>query len=239
MIDQFRWAAADPGLVILEGFHAIKHASRFGAELLTVIHNEVRDLDGLAAEVAPDMHNLVQQAATIDADTFSRIFRHPHPTGIAAIARRPAESSLAGWSTAAPVVLLDGPRHLGNIGATIRISAAAGAAGLISVGEVDPWHPAAVRGSAGLHFALPILQATAIPDTSRPIIAFDPDGEDLGNHAPPNNAILAFGSERTGLSETTKAAAAKLVAFPMEEGVSSINLAASVGIGLYMWRLHQ
>ena len=239
MIDQFRWAAADPGLVILEGFHAIKHASRFGAELLTVIHNEVRDLDGLAAEVAPDMHNLVQQAATIDADTFSRIFRHPHPTGIAAIARRPAESSLAGWSTAAPVVLLDGPRHLGNIGATIRISAAAGAAGLISVGEVDPWHPAAVRGAAGLHFALPILHLPKLPETERPIIAFDPNGEDLGDYVPPDSAILAFGSERTGLSDATKASATKLVAFPMEQGVSSINLAASVGIGLYAWRLHR
>ena len=35
-LDEVRGARRDPGLVVLEGFHAVKHAVRFGAELLGV-----------------------------------------------------------------------------------------------------------------------------------------------------------------------------------------------------------
>jgi TrmH family RNA methyltransferase len=238
MIEWFQQATVDPLLVVLEGFHAVKHAHRFGAEVVAVIHDQERVLDQLTA-VAPDMMRVVQQARPVSSEMFAGLFRHPHPTGLAAVARRPLPIDINEIAQASPIVLLDGPRHLGNIGATIRISAAGGASGLIVTGDVDPWHPAALRGSAGLHFALPIIHATEMPTTSRPIIAFDPEGDDAVGYVPPTDAILAFGSERTGLSSATKAAADRLIAFPMKHGVSSINLAASVGIGLYMWRLNQ
>jgi TrmH family RNA methyltransferase len=238
MIEWFRQAIIDPSLVVLEGFHAVKHANRFGADLVGVIHNRERILDQLTL-VAPDMERIIEQADPVDAATFAGLFRHPHPTGFAAVARRPPAVEPSAIPTTSPIVLLDGPRHLGNLGATIRISAAGGASGLVTLGEVDPWHPASVRGSAGLHFALPIIHTTVLPALDRPIIAFDPDGENASGYVPPDNAILAFGSERTGLSDSTKAAAHRLIAFPMRDGVSSINLAASVGIGLYMWRLNQ
>lgn len=237
MIDRFREAANDPSLVILEGFHAVKHAHRCGAEILSIVHSRDKPLTSLIDDTAPEMGPIVARATAVDAGSFGALFRHPHPTGLAAVARRPAAIDIDSIPETAPIVLLDHPRHLGNIGATIRISAAGGAAGFVSVGDVDPWHPAALRGSAGLHFALPILPMPALTTSSRPLIAFDPEGEDATGYTPPTNAILAFGSERTGLSEETKRAADRLIAFPMRPGVSSINLAASVGIGLYMWRL--
>lgn len=238
MIEWFERATSDPSLVVLEGFHAVKHAHRFGAEILTVIQGPDRSLRDLAASVAPDMLKVIETAEPVTGETFSSLFRYPHPTGLAAVARRPDPIGPAAIDRSAPIVLLDDPRHLGNIGATVRICAAGGASGIITIGDVDPWHPTAIRGSAGLHFALPTIQIPILPTIDRPIIAFDPDGDDASGFIPPDDAILAFGSERTGLSEHTKAAATRLIAFPMRRGVSSINLAASVGIGLYMWRLN-
>ena len=60
----------------------------------------------------------------------------------------------------APSLLLEAPRHLGNLGACVRVAAAAAPASpVLTTGEQDPWHPDALRGSAGLHFALPPVPA--------------------------------------------------------------------------------
>ena len=49
--------------------------------------------------------------------------------------------------------------------------------------------------------------------------------------------MLVFGTERAGLSDAMKARADRVVALPMREGVSSLNLATSVAAVLYAWRL--
>ena len=42
-------------LVVLEGFHAIKHAIRFGAEILGAWTADQAELDALVARLAPDL----------------------------------------------------------------------------------------------------------------------------------------------------------------------------------------
>jgi TrmH family RNA methyltransferase len=54
-----------------------------------------------------------------------------------------------------------------------------------------------------------------------------------------DGALLAFGSERRGLSEALLAAADRRLAIPMRAGVSSLNLASAVAVILYLWRLGQ
>ena len=54
-LDEVRGARRDPGLVVLEGFHAIKHAVRFGAELLGVWTADADELAALSARLAPDV----------------------------------------------------------------------------------------------------------------------------------------------------------------------------------------
>jgi TrmH family RNA methyltransferase len=128
------------------------------------------------------------------------------------------------------VVLLEDPRHLGNVGAVVRVAAAAGAAGVLTTGTRDPWDPAALRGSAGLHYALPVGRVDG-PPADRPLAAFDPEGEPLA--ALPAGAVLAFGTERHGLSAALRARADVRVAIPMRAGVSSLNLATAVAVALY------
>jgi TrmH family RNA methyltransferase len=126
---------------------------------------------------------------------------------------------------------------MGNIGACIRVSAAAGAAAVIATGENDPWHPDAVRGAAGLHFALPVAKVKSLPQSDRPLLAIDPEGEELAPEQVPARAVLAFGTERHGLSGEVFERADARISIPMREGVSSLNLATSVAVTLFAMRL--
>jgi TrmH family RNA methyltransferase len=134
-------------------------------------------------------------------------------------------------------VLLEQPRNIGNIGACIRVAAVAGAAALLTTGENDPWHPDAVRGAAGLQFALPVAAVEALPESDRPLLAIDPEGEELAPERLPERAVLAFGTERHGLSSEVFERADERVSIPMREGVSSLNLATSVAIVLFVMRM--
>jgi TrmH family RNA methyltransferase len=139
-----------------------------------------------------------------------------------------------------PLVLLEDPRDLGNMGACVRVAAAADAAGVLTLGGHDPWHPDAIRGAAGLHYALPVARLDgldALAASGRPLVALDPDGEPLRPAALGTDTVLAFGSERRGLSGELRDRAQACVSIPMRAGVSSLNLATSVAAVLYARRL--
>ncbi len=104
---------------------------------------------------------------------------------------------------------------------------------LLTTGENDPWHPDAVRGAAGLQFALPVAAVEALPESDRPLLAIDPEGEELAPERLPERAVLAFGTERHGLSGEVFERADARVSIPMRAGVSSLNLATSVAIALF------
>ncbi|OJU83575.1 MAG: hypothetical protein BGO11_04885 [Solirubrobacterales bacterium 70-9] len=236
---RFRSARRDPELTVLEGFHALKHALRFGAEVLEAVAVDVGELEGLAAALAPDLAGRFAATVTpIDADALAGLVPQAPRTGVVAIARRQRadlEAALAD-PREAPVVLLEQPRNMGNLGACVRVAAAADAAGLLTIGENDPWHPDAVRGAAGLHYALPAVAAVERAPSGvegRPLLALDPEGEEIDPASLPLRAVLAFGTERHGLSDELLAAADGRVALPMREGVSSLNLATSVAAVLY------
>jgi RNA methyltransferase, TrmH family len=220
---QLAAARDDPGLVTLEGFHALKHALRFGAKLVAAATADPGGLARLAAELAPELD--LGRVRTVPA---AALGPRPHPTRVLAIARRPPLDAAA--LGPGRVVLLEDPRHLGNVGAVVRVAAAAGAAGVLTTGERDPWDPAALRGSAGLHFALPVGRVPG-PPAGRTLVALDPAGEPLDRL--PADALLAFGSERHGLSERLRARADLRLAIPMRAGVSSLNLATAAAVALY------
>ena len=239
-IDRFRSARSDHTLVVLEGLHPLKHAIRFGAELLEVLAPEGGDLDRLVAEYAPDTAIVIESnIQTIATDTFAKLAPVTPPTGVIAIAKRPEVSpvDILNNPEDAPVVLLENPRNQLNIGAAIRVSAAAGAAGVLTTGPQDPWNPAAVIAATGLQYALPVARIDSLPDSNRALVVFDPDGEPLQKGSLPPHAILAFGAEREGVSRELISKSDHCVSIPMSPNVSSLNLATAVSAVLYAWRL--
>ena len=101
-------ARADPGLVVLEGFHAVKHALRFGAELTVIAAADLDRTAAMAAELAPDVVDVLKRRAqTVSGAELRRAAPHIR-TGVIAVARRPwvdADAVLAGGGKA-PVVVL-------------------------------------------------------------------------------------------------------------------------------------
>jgi RNA methyltransferase, TrmH family len=256
----FHDARRDPDLAVLEGLHALKHALRFGAQVQRVVLTEPEQVRTLAQALAPDVADgIFADAQAVSPEVFAALAPQAPSTGVIAIARRQRVdvAALLVDARPAPIVLLEQPRNLGNLGACVRVAAAADIAGVLTTGIHDPWDPTALRGSAGLHYALPVAHlggdtlaqlggarregASAgmhtVGEGTRPLLAVDPDGEDLRPDQLPPRAILAFGSERQGLSEELLGQADALVRLPMREGVSSLNLATSVAALLYAWRL--
>jgi len=232
--ETFRTGRKDPAVAVLEGFHALKHAIRFGAEITDAVTSDRDGVLALAAELAPDItKNLKRILSAVPAPVYAQLFPSPPATGVVALARRPTADLADILAAAGPIVFLESPNHLGNIGAVIRVAAAAGAAGVLTTGDRDPWHPAALRGSAGLHFALPVCRIPVLPDTVRPIVALDPNGTPIPEVALPEHALLAFGGERHGLNTNTLGQAQLRVRLPMQPGISSLNLATAVAVVLY------
>jgi TrmH family RNA methyltransferase len=197
------------------------------------------ELERLAAELAPDLAGSLAQVASVDEELLAELAPQAPRTGVVAIARRPAVDATAVLADArpAPIVLLEDPRSMGNMGACVRVAAAADAAAVLTTGHNDPWSPDAVRGAAGLHFALPVAAVGSLPESDRQLVAIDPDGEDLHPRDLPPRAVLAFGTERYGLSPELLERADVRLGIPMRPGVSSLNLATSVAAVLFAQRL--
>ena len=240
LIDRFRSARTDPALAVLEGFHPLKHALRFGAKIAEVVTADTSELNRLATDYAPDLARWISaNHCVIPEDEFRRLSPVTPSTGVISIADRPSVSltDMLASPGPAPVVMLENPRNLFNIGAAVRVAAAAGAAGVVTTGPQDPWHPAAIVTATGLQYALPVTRTADVPRCDRPLVAVDPSGQPLSHCRVPSRALLAFGSERNGLSRELVALADYHVSIPMTDGVSSLNLATAVAVMLYSWKL--
>ncbi len=242
LIDRFRAARRDAELAVLEGFHPLKHALRFRAELCAIVTRDLSELEQLAEQLGPDVRAAISERATaVPPGVFEQLSPGAREVGVITLALRPVitPEHILTLPQQAPVVLLESPTHLGNVGAVVRVAAAAGAAAVITTGTQDPWHPSALRGSAGLHFAIPVVRTDNYTIPGRPLIALDPEGDDLELASIPSNAVLAFGSERSGLSDELLGRADARVRIPMEAAVSSLNLSTAVAVVLYASRLRR
>jgi RNA methyltransferase, TrmH family len=234
------WRAAEPGSVLLDGFHALKHALRFGAPVRAALTADKEAALALADALAPDIAGeLAARLTEVPAAALRELVPRVHPTGVAALAaRRDRAANLRTLSVRprqAPVVVLDQPRNLGNVGAVVRLAAGFGVTGVVTTGDLDPWHPNAVRAGAGLHYATAVERVGTDEFPAGPLCVLDPEGTDIRATRLPDDALVVFGSERHGVSAGLRARAAALVALPMRAQVASYNLATSVGMALYHW----
>ena len=91
-----------------------------------------------------------------------------------------------------------------------------------------------LRGSAGLHYALPVLHLDADDLPAGPYAVLDADGDPGAGLSP--DAVLVVGTERDGVGAGLRARADLVLALPMRPGVSSLNLATATAAALYRGR---
>jgi TrmH family RNA methyltransferase len=212
--------------VHLDGFHVVKHALRFAPERVREVRvGSYDDARQLCDRLAPDVGEVLLSRAVVA--------QVAHHTGVEGVGEVPPPDETVLRRRSAPLVLLDAPRSAGNAGAVVRVAAAAGASGVAVTGTLDPWHRSVLRGSAGLHYALPVLSVRP-DDVAGPVVVLDADGDPDGRL--PEDGVLVVGGERRGVGADWQARADVVLALPMRRGVSSLNLATATAAALYRRR---
>lgn len=233
----FYAAYQDPALAVLEGFHPANHALRFGAELRLAVTYDRQKLLAIAERLAPDTLPALERAVrVVEQDQFVKLCPRSLSSPLLSIAERPpGDITRAFVPSGRPVVYLETPRNPGNVGAVIRVAAAADVEAVVVSGQVDPWSPVVLRSGAGLQFAVAVGNAELPASTGRPIVTVDAGGEPIRSDLDPDS-ILVVGGERYGVSPAVRDRAERSVALPMRPGVSSLNLATAVSALLYSWK---
>ncbi|MGW1889366.1 NshR/TsnR family 23S rRNA methyltransferase [Streptomyces sp. NPDC002004] len=180
----------------------------------------------------------------IESSIVNQVFKtdkRPKTFGIARVPRPRGFDDLAG--STGDVIVLDGVKIVGNIGAIVRTSFALGAAGIVLVDSdlVSIADRRLVRASRGYVFSLPIVLASReeaidyFRDSGMRLMAFDAEGDftvdDL--RGLDERLALLFGSEKTGTSSGFEGIAANSVSIPINPSAESLNVSVSAGIALH------
>lgn len=144
-------------------------------------------------------------------------------------------------------IALDRVRDPGNLGTIIRTADAAGAAGVILVGDcTDPFSMETVRATMGSMFALPLVKTSPADflkwkkSVDARLVATHLAGavdyRTIDYKSKP--VILMMGNEQSGLPDELAEAADKLARIPQVGMADSLNLAVATGVMLFEVRRH-
>ncbi|MEZ2221242.1 TrmH family RNA methyltransferase [Rhizobium sp. RCC_161_2] len=144
-------------------------------------------------------------------------------------------------------VALDRVRDPGNLGTIIRTADAAGASGVILVGETtDPFSLETVRATMGSVFAVPVVKATpeefltwkktAGVSVVATHLAGAVDYRTIDYKKKP--VVLLMGNEQSGLPDALAKEADALARIPQAGRADSLNLAVATAVMLFEARRH-
>ncbi len=143
------------------------------------------------------------------------------------------------------VFVLDELEDPHNVGAIIRVAAAAGAAGVImSKHRQVPITSAVYKTSAGTAARLPIIVVSNTNDTIQKlkdhkfwVVGLDGEaGKNIWEEKWDSPMAVVIGNEGRGIRSGTKEACDYLLAIPMEDGIESLNASVSAGVVAYEWK---
>jgi TrmH family RNA methyltransferase len=137
------------------------------------------------------------------------------------------------------LLIVDGMKNPGNLGALLRTAAAAGAdAVLLAPGCVDVYNPKVIRGGMGAHLRLPIaalswpdIEALTAPLVTWLAVAAGETRYDNVDWRRPSALIV--GGEASGAGREANALATGRLRIPMHNETESLNAAAAAAIILF------
>jgi TrmH family RNA methyltransferase len=236
------------GAFVVQGIQPVWQAVEAGADIETLIVAPELLRPPAATAMVTRQEEQGTPVARVSGALFARIADRDGPAGLAAIVRaRPGPLAGLTVSQGSLFVALHEVGNPGNLGTIIRTASAAGAAGLILIGQTtDPYDPAAVKASMGAIFDVPVASAA----TEQEFLAWAAGhGVTVAAAAAraerscwdidfPLPLAVLLGSEGAGLpaallERVGREGAGLHVRIPMAGTTESLNLAVAAGILLY------
>lgn len=241
IVDVTKSARANIKTTLIEDVEPLMQSIRAGVEFIEIYSSD-------AAPFPPDLLELCEREGIpvrlMETGVVNQLFKGERKAKTFGIARVPRPAKFGDIAErGGDVVILDGVKIVGNIGAIVRTSLALGAAGIVLV-DSDLSTIAdrrLLRASRGYVFSLPVVLAERdqavdfVRGADMSLAVMDAHGDlpvrGLGDRR--DRLALLFGSEKGGPSDPFREIAATTVTIPMYSSTESLNVSVSVGIALH------
>jgi TrmH family RNA methyltransferase len=231
------------GVFIAEGLKLVIDALDLGWIIKTLVYSKAGKGNSLVEQVAARTIAKGGDVLEVSEKVISAITRRDNPQMVVGVFEQKVQSLAAIRPLGNEVyVALDRVRDPGNLGTIIRTADAAGAKGIILIGDTtDPFSLETVRATMGSVFAMPLIRTSEAEFLSwRKSFS----GLVVGTHLkgavdyrtiPYANkpVILMMGNEQQGLPDQLASTCDKLARIPQEGRADSLNLAIATGVMLF------
>lgn len=238
----------ETGQFMAEGLKLVVDAVDAGWHIDTLIYAKAAKGKVLVDKIAARTFAAGGLVLEVSEKVLSSVTRRDNPQSVVGIFR-------AQWTPLSAVrpkagetwVALDRVRDPGNLGTIIRTADAAGASGVILIGETtDPFALETVRATMGSVFAVPLVRSSAADflkwqrGAGVTVVATHLRGA-VDYRKPDFSAgpvVLLMGNEQAGLPDDLADAADIRVRIPQQGRADSLNLAVATAVMLFEARRH-
>lgn len=229
--------------IIIDDEENVAEALRQGVDLFTVFLTDTDQLEGDLLDRLPPEVNVQFMSVRVSKELFkverqSRLFalaRKPKPWTVADLLNQPGD-----------VIVLDGVRLMGNIGAITRSTRALGFSGIVLLDSAlnSVTDRRLIRASRGMVFGLPLVLATSdelleqLADHDITVVSLEPDATtELPEIARiPGRVAVLLGSEKHGPSQVMSQRADQHVGIAIHPDVESLNVSVTAALAMYQRR---
>lgn len=231
------------GVFLAEGLKLVIDALDLGWTIKTLVYSKAGKGNSLVEQVAARTVAKGGDVLEVNEKIISAITRRDNPQMVVGV----FQQSLQTLANIRPqgnevFVALDRVRDPGNLGTIIRTADAAGAKGIILIGDTtDPFSLETVRATMGSVFAVPLVRATEAEfllwrkSFSGLIVGTHLKGSVDYRTIPYANkpVVLLMGNEQQGLPDQLASTCDRLARIPQQGRADSLNLAIATGVMLF------
>ncbi|MGE6742268.1 TrmH family RNA methyltransferase [Allorhizobium pseudoryzae] len=238
----------ESGTFMAEGLKLVIDAIELGWDIRTLVYAKAAKGKPLVEQVAAKTVARGGLVLEVSEKVLSSVTRRDNPQMVVGIFEQRWQT-LDGLALQADqtFIALDRVRDPGNLGTIIRTADAAGASGVVLVGEcTDPFSIETVRATMGSVFAVPLYRASVAEflawsrasggQVVATHLAGAVDYRTINYKAKPS--ILLMGNEQSGLPDELAKAADRLARIPQQGRADSLNLAIASAVMLFEARRH-
>ncbi|MGY5777883.1 TrmH family RNA methyltransferase [Rhizobium sp. LEGMi135b] len=238
----------ESGAFLAEGLKLVIDALELGWTIRTLVYAKAAKGKPLVEQVAAKTVAAGGLVLEVSEKVIGSITRRDNPQMVVGVfEQRWQQLRDVKPKTGETWVALDRVRDPGNLGTIIRTADAAGASGVILVGETtDPFSLETVRATMGSVFAVPVVKATpeeflawkkkADVSVVATHLAGAVDYRTIDYKKKP--VVILMGNEQSGLPDALAKEADALARIPQAGRADSLNLAVATAVMLFEARRH-